>query len=346
MRCSIFLLAALAVKASADVAAVVSSAPKVTAALQKKKGTTEESAAAQAAAFAASQAAAVAPPRQAGVSFGIPPAVDPLSGTTAAPWKRIVPPVVAAAALAAGVGGLIALSVNKLPTTTPGPQAVAKAKEVAVAKMKEVATTLAPVTTTVNGTATGDAVSSGMQQNTVLAVACGLVVCGMLAICIVCVMQLCCNKKKRTRKLPPARETPMPEDQMPMMASQMESARGPAQDLNESQYMPVNVPPLVPGQGYAGGVGLGSIPTMANVVPMQTMPPPPPQYQQAGTSVYQSAAPVGSYMQQRSYISQNAGASIYQQASPLANTVSALPTMNNMPTTAFNMQAPPTTYFN
>jgi len=326
------LLAALAVKASADVAAVSGAPTKVTLALQKKKGTTEESAASQAVAFQA----AAAPPRQAGVTFGIPPAVDPLSGTTAAPWKRIVPPVVAAAALAAGVGGLIALSVNKLPTTTPGPH---------LAKAKEVVTTPAPVTTTVNGTAT-DVVSSGMPQNTVLAVACGLVVCGMLAICIVCVMQLCCNKKKRTRKLPPARETPMPEDQMPMMASQMESARGPAQDLNESQYMPVNVPPLVPGQGYAGGVGLGSIPTMANVVPMQTMPPPPPQYQQAGTSVYQSAAPVGSYMQQRSYISQNAGASIYQQASPLANTVSALPTMNNMPTTAFNMQAPPTTYFN
>lgn len=331
MRCSIFLLAALAVKASADVAAVSGAPTKVTAALPKKK-------AAQAAAVAA------APPRQAGVSFGIPPAVDPLSGTTAAPWKRIVPPVVAAAALAAGVGGLIALSVNKLPTTTPGPQAAFKAKEVATTSF------LPKVTTTVNGTAT-DVVSSGMPQNTVLAVACGLVVCGMLAICIVCVMQLCCNKKKRTRKLPPARETPMPEDQMPMMASQMESARGPAPDLNESQYMPVTVPPLTPGSGYAGGVGLGSIPTMANVVPMQTMPPPPPQYAAAGTSVYQSAAPsvyqsaapVGSYSMQRSYIQQG---SQFQQASPLANTVSALPTMNNMPTTAFNMQAPPTTYFN
>lgn len=328
MRCSIFLLAALAVKASADVAAVSGAPTKVTAALPKKKATTEES-------DALVQAAAAAPPRQAGVSFGIPPAVDPLSGTTAAPWKRIVPPVVAAAALAAGVGGLIALSVNKLPTTTPGPQAAFKAKEVAT-------TSFLPKTTTVNGTAT-DVVSSGMPQNTVLAVACGLVVCGMLAICIVCVMQLCCNKKKRTRKLPPARETPMPEDQMPMMASQMESARGPAPDLNESQYMPVNVPPLTPGSGYAGGVGLGSIPTMANVVPMQTMPPPPPQYAAAGTSVYQSAAPVGSYSMQRSYIQQG---SQFQQASPLANTVSALPTMNNMPTTAFNMQAPPTTYFN
>lgn len=337
MRCSIFLLAALAVKASADVAAVNGAPTKVTLALQKKKGTTEESAASQAAAFQA----AAAPPRQAGVTFGIPPAVDPLSGTTGAPWKRIVPPVVAAAALAAGVGGLIALSVNKLPTTTPGPHPVAKAKEVAL-KFEGTRAPEAPVTKTVNGTATDDIVSSGMPQNTVLAVACGLVVCGMLAICIVCVMQLCCNKKKRTRKLPPARETPMPEDQMPMMASQMESARGPAQDLNESQYMPVSVPPLVAGSGYAGGVGLGSIPTMANVVPMQTMPPPPPQYQQAGTSVYQSAAPVGSYSMQRSYIQQG---SQFQQASPLANTVSALPTMN-MPTTAFNMQAPPTTYFN
>jgi len=336
-----FLLAALAVKASADVAAVSSAPTKVAADFLKKKATTEES-------TAPAQAAAAAAPRQAGVSFAVPPAVDPLSGTTAAPWKRIVPPVVAAAALAAGVGGLIALSVNKLPTTTLSPAALAKAKDAAVLKAKEVATTVAPVTATVNGTATDDVVSSGMTQNTLLAVACGLVVCGMLAICVVCIMQLCCNKKKRTRKLPPARETPMPEDQMPMMASQMESARGPSPDLNESQYMPVSVPPLVAGSGYAGGVGLGSIPTMANVVPMQTMPPPPPQpsYAAAGTSVYQSAAPaapVGSYSMQRSYIQQG---SQFQQASPLANTVSALPTVNNMPTTAFNMQAPPTTYFN
>merc|ERR1711865_468398 len=141
-------------------------------------------------------------------------------------------------------------------------------------------------------------------------------------------------------------------DQQPMMGTQMDVPMS-APDLNESHFMPV-LPALNPGSGYAGGIGLGSVPTMLfqpeQVVPMQTMPPPPPPPQYGGSvfagagsqfSVNQSrfSPPSSVYQQARASVYQQAGTSVYQQASPLANTVSALPT-----TALSGMQAPATFY--
>merc|ERR1740117_2200467 len=82
-----------------------------------------------------------------------------------------------------------------------------------------------------------------------------------------------------------------------------------APELNESMYSPV-LPALNPGMGYAGGVGIGSIPTMTNVVPMQTMPPPPPPPQYGGGSVFAGAGSQFSVNQSRF----SAPSSVYQQA--------------------------------
>jgi len=169
----------------------------------------------------------------------------------------------------------------------------------------------------------GSQPSSGSQQNTVLAIACVLIACGLLSVCIVGILYFLFGKKKK-RKTQPRKETPFvgdyyPEDQQPLnqqsqMSTMVDMRQQQAQDLCESQYMAVQAPPQ---QMYAApNTGnLGSIPTMQNVVPMQTMPPPPPP------PMSMSYAPPmqggGSLFSQGSY---------YQNASPLANTVSALPT--------------------
>jgi len=265
-------------------------------------------------------APAMPPPGPAAPANGMPPlpnptVADPLAGTTARPWQRIAGPIIGGVVGAGALAGVIAVSIMKQKTTTPAaPTFMAK----------EIITTPAPVvpigTTTpvLAGEPVADAeLSSGMTQTTVLALACGLVVCGLCVCIIVAAMYCCGNKKKRARKMPPTRETPnvVPEDQEPMMGTRMDMDQS-GLDLNASQYMPVNLPPLTP--GYAGGVGIGSIPTMTNVVPMQTMPPPPPQlgFSQPATLNYG-----------------------LQQASPLANTV------NVLPATAFsNMQMPQGSY--
>lgn len=188
--------------------------------------------------------------------------------------------------------------------------------------------------------------SSGMTTSTVLMVACGLVVCGLLAVIIICLLH-CFGGKKKRGKTRPTRETAIvPEDQQPLNAGvNRDLPLAPTTDLPgmESQYMPVAPPQMsaysaqpsayiAQPSAYAqqstyaqqsaysaqpsAYAGIGSVPTMQNVVPMQTMPPPPPQ------SVYAPAA------------------SQFTPASPLANTVNALPTTaySNMP------QIPPTIY--
>jgi len=168
----------------------------------------------------------------------------------------------------------------------------------------------------------GSQPSSGSQQNTVLAIACVLIACGLLSVCIVGLLYFLFGKKKK-RKTQPRKETPFvgdyyPEDQQPLnqqsqMSTMVDMPQRDAQDLCESQYMQVQVPPL---QAYAApNTGnIGSIPTMQNVVPMQTMPPPPPPL---ALSYAPPTYGGGSLFSQGSY---------YQNASPLANTVSALPT--------------------
>lgn len=167
----------------------------------------------------------------------------------------------------------------------------------------------------------GSQPSSGSTQNTVLAIACVLVGCGLLAICVGGILCFFFSKKKK-RKTQPRKETPFvgdyPEDQQPLNQQSQMSTRvdmPQQQDLCESQYMQVQVPPLQQ-QSYAvpNTGNLGSIPTMQNVVPMQTMPPPPPPPMAMS---YAPPAQGGSLFSQGSY---------YQNASPLANTVNALPT--------------------
>lgn len=193
----------------------------------------------------------------------------------------------------------------------------------------------------ISGSSSGDG-SSGMDQKTVLAIACVLVVCGLLSVCIVGLLYFFFGKKKK-RKIAPRQEMDYyPEDQQPLNGvGQMSTRVDMAPDLCESQYMQVNVPPLqvAPSQFVAN---IGSVPTMQNVVPMQTMPPPPPPmamsyapqpasgslFSQQGQSLFAPATQGQSLFAQGSY---------YQNASPLANTVNALPTQQyvNMPPTIY-----------
>jgi len=169
--------------------------------------------------------------------------------------------------------------------------------------------------------------SSGSKQwgETQVAIAVMLVVCGLLAVCLIALLFVMFARKKRAHKTQLRRQTPylgggFPEDQQPLNRGERTMMDMPhTLDLCESQYMQVQVRPLAPGQG------MGSVPTMQNVVPMQTMPPPPPP-------------PVAmSYASQPSrYSAGVAPGSYHQNASPLANTVNALPT------TVFNMGGMPT----
>merc|ERR1719389_1085441 len=138
--------------------------------------------------------------------------------------------------------------------------------------------------------------SSGMTTSTVLMVACGLVVCGLLAVIIICLLH-CFGGKKKRGKTRPTRETAIvPEDQQPLNAGvNRDLPLAPTTDLPgmESQYMPVAPPqmsaysaqpsayiaqPSTYAQQLAYSAwslayaGIGSVPTMQNVVPMQTMP--------------------------------------------------------------------------
>jgi len=166
------------------------------------------------------------------------------------------------------------------------------------------------------------AVSSGLKQGQIIGIAGGLVCCGLLAVCVVCLMHVCGgkNKKKRAKKINPREENMIPEDQMPLNQSVLQTKT----DLPgfESQYMPA-LPPLN-GSAYAATpsvyatpsayAGLGSVPTMQNInIPMQTMPPPPPMFNQN----------VSVFSQNPMY---QGGGSAFMPASPLANTVNALPT--------------------
>lgn len=262
---------------------------------------------------------------------------------------------------AQATGSVVKVIVD-VASTTPAPapapaQPLAKiaAKQVAA---KQVVTdpTVAPNTT--DTSSSGSAPISGSQQSTVLAIACVLVVCGLLSVCIVGLLYFLFGRKKK-RKTQPRQETPYPgeypEDQQPLNQGGMGTMvdmQQTAPDLCESQYMQVQVPPLQAAAPPTYG-NIGSIPTMQNVVPMHTMPPPPPppmamSYAPApatGGSLF--SQPAGSvYAQQGQSVYAQQGQSLftagshYQNASPLANTVNALPT------TAFAsmQQLPPTIY--
>jgi hypothetical protein len=173
----------------------------------------------------------------------------------------------------------------------------------------------------------------------VLAVSIGLVVCGLCSAILLCALYMLYGRKKKKRS-PPRQETPFveyPEDQQPLnnpsMMSTMVDMQQSDPDLMQSQYMQVNVPPLQPMAPPLAG-NIGSIPTLQNVVPMQTMPPP-----QAPMSYTPQAAGMSMYGGQSVY-SQAAGTSVYQNASPLANTVSAMPTYQNVSYSS----VPPTIY--
>jgi len=207
-----------------------------------------------------------------------------------------------------------------------------------------------PTTTAPYTSSSGFAPLSGSTQGTVLAVSLGLVGCCCLFACVIG-LYFMFGRGKKKRKAQPRQETPFvgdyPEDQQPLngqasMMSTMVDMQQSAPDLCESQYMQVQVPPLQPVQASVYSGNIGSVPTMQNVVPMQTMPPPPPM---APMSMSYAPQGQGSYFSQgqgSAYIQQGQG-SMYQNASPLANTVSAVPAQY---TGAFQsyQNVPPTIY--
>lgn len=191
-------------------------------------------------------------------------------------------------------------------------------------------------------------VSSGMTETTVIFVACGVAACLILCIAVGCLLHFFAGKNKK-RKVRPTRDTydPMPEDQQPLkkgidMQETLTDLPG-----AESQYMQQST--YVQGGSVFGGMesqympvgpmqGIGSVETMQNVVPMQTMPPRPPMFS-APSSVY-GGAPSSVYAQGPQSVYAQGPQSVYAQnsvqASPLANTMSALPTQQ--------LYMPPTQY--
>lgn len=222
------------------------------------------------------------------------------------------------------------------PPTFPPPKMKAKAAKAAPSP-KEGASGAAP--------AEQGAGSSGDSSGKSNAVTIGLVllVGGCLCLCLVAAAFYLFGRKKK-RKTQPRKETPeipdyngsayvkTDEEQALLNAGGQGDAMAQTQDLMSSQYMQVTpapvVAPLTPVLPATMN-NIGSVPTMANVVPMVTMPPtamsyaPQPSVQasapgsvyQAGTSVYQAGTSV--YQAQP--------ASVYQNAFPLTMTA-------NMPT--------------
>jgi hypothetical protein len=236
-------------------------------------------------------------------------------------------------------GSIVKMEHDASPAAPATPPPIAAREVVGTTPLVAVADNKPSSLDGISGSSSGDG-SSGMDQSTVLAIACVLVVCGLLSVCIVGLLYFCFGKKKKRKTAPRQEPDYYPEDQQPLNGRQMSTRVDMAPDLCESQYMQVNVPPLQPAQSQFVA-NIGSVPTMQNVVPMQTMPPPPPPammsyaqpasgslFSQQGQSLFAPAAQGQNLFTQGSY---------YQNASPLANTVNALPTQQfvNMPPTIY-----------
>jgi hypothetical protein len=140
---------------------------------------------------------------------------------------------------------------------------------------------------------------NSMNKNTYYILASFLGACALCLGILVCVLACMGKKSSDKKKRRPSKETNVyPEENMPL-ASAYVGAYQPDY-LIESQYLPVQAAPVISTAGYP--TTTAALPTMSNVIPMQTMPP--------------------SQMYTQGYT--NAGA-YAAQASPLANTVNALP---------------------
>lgn len=189
--------------------------------------------------------------------------------------------------------------------------------------------TLAPTTagpSTVPSLSTAPTVSSGSTESQVIALACGLVLCGCLAMCLAALAScfLVGRKKRGTSKRVVEEEI---YDEQPLMDQQlpgtiMQNAEMAAPDMFSQPATNFNLPAT----NFNGGLMPGSVPTLQDMmVPMQTMPP--------GVGFAQPATALGGYDAMGAF----AG------ASPLAQTVPASGLLGQtLPPTGFNL--PPTIY--
>lgn len=180
--------------------------------------------------------------------------------------------------------------------------------------------TAAPAITTV------PTVSSGSTESQVIALACGLVLCGCLAMCLAGLAScfLVGRKKRGTSKRVVEEEI---YDEQPLMDQQLpgtivQNAEMAAPDMYSQPATNFNLPAT----NFNGGLMPGSVPTLQDMmVPMQTMPP--------GVGFAQPATALGGYDAMGAY----AG------ASPLAQTVPASGLLGQtLPPTGLNL--PPTIY--